>query len=400
MWTFLQRVCLGAVLLLAAPAALCSPADDFQRLSEAAASKAIRAAERRQIVTAVEADAQLLELCWQELERAKPEGVSSELRLALSVLTYRQHPRTLAAMRKLAGDLPTDKYFGGDVVFYLKWCAGEKFEAKRPADYESLSREEQVRLVTQWFDKGGEAEFEPSEDEKWTEFERVLELVLRELRGEDVGYRRGDLIEASAHTLAPLTHNAMTFATADRLVGAMERLVSVWCEACDEDVSQAASFVLHVFQHNFGVVGLRDDVEPRRRDVVETLARNAITQWKAFREERAGASESESLLVWRMRRLHAAGYGSEPGSKQVVQELLRAIRAGSVEEAKTASDVTQQLGLSTSIVPIGEANTVSDALLRGIVVEQVVDSLVAGKRVVWDDVEKRWRVEMGADRWP
>lgn len=134
--------------------------------------------------------------------------------------------------------------------------------------------------------------------------------------------------------------------------------------------------------------------------MIEPVARQVITEWNAFRKERAEGNEGDLLVVWRMRRLHARGYGTNTASERVVQELLRAIRAGSTDEAKTASDVTQQLGLSTSIVPIGEANTVSDALLRGIVVEQVVDSLVAGKRVVWDDVEKRWRVEMGADRWP
>jgi hypothetical protein len=51
-------------------------------------------------------------------------------------------------------------------------------------------------------------------------------------------------------------------------------------------------------------------------------------------------------------------------------------------------------------VPTGDENTVGDALLRAMVIEQVVESLTAGKRLMWDDAGQRWVVEMAADRWP
>jgi hypothetical protein len=400
MWTFLQRVCLGAVLLLAAPAALCSPADDFQRLSDAAASKALRAAERWQVLQAIRADPQLMEQCWQRLETATRDSAGDDLRLALAVLGYWRHPRTLAAMRKHARALPSDNYFQGNVASCLHECAGERFEAQQPANFESLPRAERIAMWADWFDKGGEPEFEPGAEEKWKEVEKLLQGLERSARGEDKKFAPDDFIEAFAHALLPLTHESTTLAIGDRLIGAMQRLVSISCDDCDGSISYAQRIFLDVVQNNFGVHDLQEDADPRRRDVIEPVARQVITEWNAFRKERAEGNEGDLLVVWRMRRLHARGYGTNTASERVVQELLRAIRAGSTDEAKTASDVTQQLGLSTSIVPIGEANTVSDALLRGIVVEQVVDSLVAGKRVVWDDVEKRWRVEMGADRWP
>lgn len=341
-----------------------------------------------------------MEQCWQRLEAASRDSAGDDLRLALDALGYWRHPRTLAAMRRHARELPSDNYFQGNVASCLHECVGEKFEAQQPANFDNLPRAERIAMLADWFDKGGEPEFEPGAEEKWKEVEELLQGLERSARGEDKKYAPDDFIEAFAHALLPLMHESTTLAVGDRLIGAMQRLVSISCDDCDGSISYAQFIFLEVVQSNFGVHHLPEDVDPRQRDVIEPIARQVIGEWSAFRKERAEGNEADLLVVWRMRRLQARGYDTDTASERVVQELLRAIRAGSTYEAKTASDVTQQLGLSTSIVPIGEANTVSDALLRAMVVEQVVDSLVVGKRVVWDDVEKRWRVEMGADRWP
>ena len=400
MWTFLQRVCLGAVLLLAAPAALCSPADDFQRLSDAAASKALRAAERSQVLRAMRADPQLMEQCWQRLETATRDSAGDDLRFALDVLGYWRHPRTLAVMRKHARELPSDNYFQGNVAFCLHECAGAKFEAQQPANFDNLPRAERIAMWADWFDKGGEPEFEPSAEEQWKEVEELLQGLERSARGEDKKYAPDEYIAAFAHALLPLMHESTMLAVGDRLIGAMQRLVSISCDDCDGSISYSQRIFLDVVQNKFGALALPEDADPRDRDVVEPVTRQVIAEWNVFRQERAAGNEGDALVVWRMRRLHARGYGTDVSSEQVVQELLRAIRAGSTYEAKTASDVTQQLGLSRSIVPIGDENTVGDALLRAMVIEQVVESVTAGKRLMWDDAGKRWVVEMGADRWP
>lgn len=343
------------------------------------------------------ADPQLMEQCWQRLETATRDSAGDDLRLALDVLGYWRHPRTLAAMRKHARELPSDNYFQGNVAFCLHECAGAKFEAQQPANFDNLPRAERIAMWADWFDKGGEPEFEPSAEEQWKEVEELLRGLERSARGEDKKYAPDEYIEAFAHALLPLMHESTMLAVGDRLIGAMQRLVSISCDDCDGSISYSQRIFLDVVENNFGPHALPEDADPRQRDVVEPVTRQVIAEWNAFRQERAAGNEGDALVVWRMRQLHARGYGTDVSSEHVVQELLRAIRAGSTYEAKTASDVTQQLGLSRSIVPIGDENTVGDALLRTMVIEQVVESLTAGKRVRWNEATKRWYVFEATD---